>query len=220
MKKGVVVVLLMLLIPSVLGATIHGVVYDLDLEQIPEVIITVNTIPEQTYVSKDGAYSFTLPPGNYTLRAHVLDNEELRVEEEIHIQDEGDYYVDLIVLPDTSPEEEILDEDVTVEGIDEETQTTSYWIPTLLGIAVIAGIIAVVISARRMPKRKTALDHDLAEQILALLKDQQGRTTQKEMRKHFPVSEAKISLVLSELEAKGKIDKIKKGKGNIIVLKT
>ena len=33
----------------------------------------------------------------------------------------------------------------------------------------------------------------------------------------FPDSEAKISLVLTELEAKGKIKKIKKGRGNIII---
>jgi len=45
------------------------------------------------------------------------------------------------------------------------------------------------------------------------------RVTQKEMRKQFPVSEAKISLILAELESKGKIEKLKKGRGNIIIWK-
>ncbi len=33
------------------------------------------------------------------------------------------------------------------------------------------------------------------------------------------LSEAKISLILTELEHKGKVEKIKKGRGNVILLK-
>jgi len=33
------------------------------------------------------------------------------------------------------------------------------------------------------------------------------------------LSEAKISLILTELEHKGKIEKIKKGRGNVIVVR-
>ena len=54
--------------------------------------------------------------------------------------------------------------------------------------------------------------------ITALLKGNKGRMTQKELRKHFPMSEAKISLMIAELESMGKIKKIKKGRGNIIIL--
>jgi len=43
--------------------------------------------------------------------------------------------------------------------------------------------------------------------------------TQKEIRKNFPVSQASISLILTELENDGKLKKIKRGKGNIIILK-
>jgi uncharacterized membrane protein len=45
------------------------------------------------------------------------------------------------------------------------------------------------------------------------------RITQKEIRKEVPLSEAKISLIISEMEHRGIIEKIKKGRGNIIVLK-
>ena len=55
--------------------------------------------------------------------------------------------------------------------------------------------------------------------VLKIIMEQGGRTTQKEIRKKIPLSEAKISLMISELEAKGKVQKIKKGRGNIIVLK-
>lgn len=59
---------------------------------------------------------------------------------------------------------------------------------------------------------------DYYKDVLNLIKTQK-RTTQKEIRKEIPLSEAKISLILSEMEHKGIIEKIKKGRGNIIVLK-
>jgi uncharacterized membrane protein len=43
------------------------------------------------------------------------------------------------------------------------------------------------------------------------------RVTQKDIRKEFPMSEAKISLMLSDLESQDKVRKIKKGRGNIVV---
>ena len=42
--------------------------------------------------------------------------------------------------------------------------------------------------------------------------------TQKEIRKHFAMGEAKISLLITELEALNKIKKIKKGRSNVIIL--
>ncbi len=57
------------------------------------------------------------------------------------------------------------------------------------------------------------------EGVLSAIKEEGGRTTQKDIRKKIPLSEAKISLMISELEAKGKLQKIKKGRGNIIILK-
>ena len=44
--------------------------------------------------------------------------------------------------------------------------------------------------------------------------------TQKELRDKLPsVSEAKISLIVSELESMGRVKKIKQGRGNIVVLR-
>ncbi|MBR9690675.1 winged helix-turn-helix transcriptional regulator, partial [Candidatus Woesearchaeota archaeon] len=60
-------------------------------------------------------------------------------------------------------------------------------------------------------------DKDL-EKIILIIKKHGKRITQKELRKEIPLSEAKISLMISELEDEGKIKRIKKGRGNIIVL--
>ncbi|MGV8141478.1 MAG: DUF7343 domain-containing protein [Candidatus Woesearchaeota archaeon] len=37
------------------------------------------------------------------------------------------------------------------------------------------------------------------------------------MRRHIPLSEAKVSLIISDLEDKGNIRKIKKGRGNVLI---
>lgn len=60
--------------------------------------------------------------------------------------------------------------------------------------------------------------HDLVA-LVRVLKARDGRATQKELRKDLPFSEAKVSLMVSELEHDGKVTKIRKGRGNIIILK-
>ncbi len=45
-----------------------------------------------------------------------------------------------------------------------------------------------------------------------------GRMTQRDLRKELPYSEAKVSLMVAELEGRGILKKFKKGRGNIIVL--
>ena len=60
---------------------------------------------------------------------------------------------------------------------------------------------------------------DLREAV-AVLKNCGGRLTQKELREKMPeYGEAKISLMVAELEEMGLVKKFKKGRGNIIVLK-
>lgn len=54
--------------------------------------------------------------------------------------------------------------------------------------------------------------------LLKVISAMGGRTTQTELRKKLSYSEAKISLMLTDLESRGLIKKIKKGRGNIIIL--
>jgi uncharacterized membrane protein len=46
-----------------------------------------------------------------------------------------------------------------------------------------------------------------------------GRIRQAELRQKLPYSEAKVSLMIADLEDRGLVRKIKKGRGNIIVTK-
>ena len=72
-------------------------------------------------------------------------------------------------------------------------------------------------SAYAGEKGKKEEDSDL-DKIVEVIKREGGRTTQKEIRKEIPLSEAKISLMIAQLAHKRPIKKIKKGSGNIIVL--
>jgi uncharacterized membrane protein len=66
--------------------------------------------------------------------------------------------------------------------------------------------------------KKEKLPKDLRE-VVGIMKDNEGRMTQKDLRKHIPLSEAKVSLMIAELEDMGIVKKIKKGRGNILILK-
>lgn len=62
------------------------------------------------------------------------------------------------------------------------------------------------------------IPEDLQE-ALSIIKKEGGRITQKNLRKKMGYSEAKMSLVIADLERRNIVEKVKKGRGNIIFLK-
>ncbi len=60
-----------------------------------------------------------------------------------------------------------------------------------------------------------SLPEDLRE-LLEVIRRCGNRITQRELRKKSPYSESKVSLMLSDLEERGLIEKFKRGRGNII----
>lgn len=83
-------------------ATIHGAIYEWDTFQLMEnVIVEVNTTPPQSIVAKYGVYSMNLAPGEYLITATYYENNTLiaSTRETITITDDGDYIIDLILVP-------------------------------------------------------------------------------------------------------------------------
>jgi uncharacterized membrane protein len=208
---------------TVSAATISGTVYNLNLEKMDNAIIGINTEPRQTYVAKNGTYNFNLNPGQYTVLAFKSNGENLELTQKIIIKEEGDYVLDLILFPSIREEEELLN--ITQYDIGDsyfdKADYLIYWI--IAGFIVISLIITAVIilKPRKKEERQQALTEvkDEADKILDFIKKQGGRVTQKDIRKEFPSSEAKISLIITELEHKGKVERIKKGRGNIVKTK-
>ena len=220
-------ILLILVSNIVFAATIEGSIYDIELNEIKDVVVEINTTPKQSFVSKDGTYYFDVSVGDYLITAR---HEQSLAEESIKVTDKGTYNIDLILFPDFSEDVKLLDEsDLIVETFEEPAQNYSwlYALGFLLAVVIVLGVVLhykkkLETSFKAEIKelhstKKEDLESDLKE-LVAFIKKEGGRTTQKDIRKQFPQSEAKISLMISELEHKGKIKKIKKGRGNIITL--
>ncbi|MCQ6961878.1 hypothetical protein PV02_01400 [Methanolobus chelungpuianus] len=83
-------------------ATVHGVAYEWStFEPLDNAVIEVNTTPVQSLVAKSGVYSFDLSNGTYLVKATYYQNGTLTHygEEVITVSGEGNYVVDLLLLP-------------------------------------------------------------------------------------------------------------------------
>jgi uncharacterized membrane protein len=68
------------------------------------------------------------------------------------------------------------------------------------------------------PKKKLPLPDDLQD-VLNIIRGQGGRITQKDLRSKLKYSEGKVSLMLADLERRDLIEKFKRGRGNVVILK-
>lgn len=73
-------------------------------------------------------------------------------------------------------------------------------------------------AAQHAPTAREGRLNEFQEKIIGELRNSEGRMNQKDLRKFLPWSEAKVSIELDLLEEKGLIKKIKRGRGNIIIL--
>lgn len=230
-KILLILALLLLCISFASAAELKGTIYNSQLELQTDAIVEINTEPKQSFVSKDGTYSFNVPNGEYTLTAKYMNGNEidLYAEEKISVAGGGAYTLDIILF-DYLEEQEPVDFDITDE-LSSNRNAAAY-----LGIALLAFLVAASFfvvfflrkKARRLQqhienelktdKKESVESNNDLDKIISIIKKEGGRTTQLEIRKHIPLSEAKISLMIAELEDKGIVRKIKKGRGNIIIL--
>jgi len=217
MRSLLSIFIVALLLPSlVLAATIHGTVYNWKtLEPLNGSVVTINTEPQQTAVAKP-SYTFNVPNGNYEIIATDTKTGYV-AKETLKVSQDGDFTVDLLLtLPEADlPEEPNIETPTDFEGID------------IFLVALVAMVLIYVIYTyhNRTARAKTptqsqipmALDPDLRK-ALKIIHDANGRITQKDLRMKMPYSEAKVSLILDDLEQRDLIKKFKKGRGNIIRL--
>ena len=227
----------LLLLPLAFAATLKGSVYNENLDLAKDVLVEINTVPQQKYLTKTGSYTFDLLPGKYMLTAK--DNQYL-ITEKIEITSaEGEYILDLFLLPDFAEEDELWQE--TQQELSLGTEEKSRFWSWLVAAVIFAVLLGRIIYTRKkygslwafrkkikQESRKTVEQHkeELAkepgylDQALEIIKKHDGRINQKELRKEMMyLSEAKVSLIVTELEHKGKVEKIKKGRGNVLILK-
>ncbi|MCK5474651.1 MAG: hypothetical protein KAI53_04540 [Candidatus Aenigmarchaeota archaeon] len=232
MRTMILVLLVLMLIPASHAATIQGTVYDwTTLEPVPKTIITVNSNPLQTYVSKDGTYSFELPFGVYTLSAvhytnNVLDS---AINETITITGDGSFTMDLILFPEIDFGSDLIN-DSDFDLYDPYGKTKGLDFYSYLAIAAILIFVYIfrkplrgIVKSRHAEKKiqntvpeNGELSGEL-KKVVSVLKKNGGRMTQKDIRQEFPLSEGKVSLMITELESMGVVKRIKSGRTNVVV---
>ncbi len=197
------------------SAIIKGNVYSWELNKI-SAIVEINTTPKQRIVAVNGSYEFSVPTGIYLIEAYSTDR-ELSCSETIVITSNGTYILDLILFP-TLKYNELNFTEPSFE-IDEGNQAILMTASILTILAAVTAVLGIIM-VKKKPRTpdSSELPEDLT-QILKILKESGGRATQKELREKTGWSEAKLSLVLTDLERRGLIEKYKKGRGNVIFLK-
>jgi len=216
---------LLLLVNIVFAARISGSIYSIDLNKVSNALVEIDTSPKQQYISKNGTYAFNVPVGDYKINAKLISNDvvESFVSENVLVKDNGDYILDLVLFPNLEEEDKLLN-DTEIEISDGYFEKRNYLFYYVLGIASFLVIILIFLflflflKKNKKEIKKDDLDDDL-KKVIKIIKGDGGRTTQKDIRKKIDLSEGKISLLITELENNGVIEKIKKGRGNIIKLK-
>ena len=239
-KVFILIAVMLVILPSTFAATLEGSVYNSNLDIEQDVLLEINTVPIQKFLSKDGQYSFKLLPGDYVLTAR---NGLVVASENVEIKQDGTFVFDIFLFPSLAEEDELWQDTEERFFTDEEkviNSSYSIWSYIIAGIIVVFSINRIIRARRKygplakfrkrvkVDQKKTVEEHqeELAqepgylEKTLEIIKKYDGRISQKELRKELAyLSEAKVSLIITDLEHKGKVEKVKKGRGNVIILK-
>lgn len=203
------------------GAQVYGSVYTFSLDKALGSVVKINSSPEQRIVAQNGEYEFSVESGEYVLSASKGDE----FIEEVILIENGRFVRDLILIPDFDADLLIDDEEIPSlnETVDIIEPRPAYqwvlWIVLFVGLGYIVWKLSQkpnVVEKRVKEIREVVISDDL-ERLVKFVERHNGRVLQKDIRKEFAYSEAKISLMLDELEGKGVIKRIKKGRGNIII---
>lgn len=235
MTKALAYALVIFLSANIVNAAaVYGTVYDLSLKKLNNAGVEINTSPKQFLIAQNGSYMFNTPNGAYTIKAMLMQKNAVIAfaQENITIKQDGSYVIDMILFPEIEEGVEPVDLDLNGSVI-ETGKNNGLLIGLVLAVTLVsAGLYYGYKKFYKAKKNESEVKIEEAKkeekyeddfndlgQVLKIIKNEGGRATQKDIRKQIPLSEAKVSLMIAELEHKGFIEKIKKGRGNIIILK-
>lgn len=227
-RSSLLIFSLIFLVPAGNAANIHGTIYEWStFEPLDNALIEVNSTPVQLRVATSGIYSFNLPPGEYCIKTSYFENGNLQYynEDNITVTDvEGDFVFDILLFPPDYEIREMPDDDIANISLDfQDTPFRFGWTYSAVALLLLIAITSAIYlygkknHTEELPEIITELPDDLKE-LVTIIKSSGGRLTQRELRNKVKCSEAKVSLMVSDLEDRGLVKKIKKGRGNIILL--
>lgn len=230
---------------SVFGIVLTGTVYDSSLNKVSKAIVEIQ--PHfQRDITEQGVYSFEIPSGEYNITVIYVQNGKKEIaSEHISVDNSLEYYnLDLFLFEDITEEEGLNNlPEINVDSVIKEKSNYIYLL-IIIPISIFVGLLFFIKYKKNQFSikansglKKIVLTSPVEQKgvvmesfkeftpqtskyiVIDILKKNDGSMTQKDLRKNIPYSEAKVSLWITELESDGKIRKIRKGRGNIIILK-
>ena len=185
---------------AVEGASIGGKVYDLELNELDNVIIQINTTPRQQVITKGGGFGLEVPPGTYQLKAttYVFGEHRAQAEENITVIEDGEYVLDLVLFPLFEDFDDYPDIG-NVEDTAPKIAAAKLLVGAGIAAIVIISIIFVILGRKFLRSRLKKSTHPQASQgqgehapdpaatqVIRLIRANDGQISQKELRKQLP----------------------------------
>lgn len=196
-------------------------------------IMQNSSVVSQVVTDGRGEYGVNLAQGSYVLNTVYMEGSKVIYfsHDEITIVSEEDTTFDIVLFPpteETIPEIELMDipaldldfyGNETLPPIvgEEKADNSLYFILLLI---IIGGAVTPIVCRKKIPAKleKTALPEELSK-VVGIIKGEKGRMQQRELQKALGLSAAKTSLLITDLEERGMVKRIKRGRGNVIILK-
>lgn len=209
--KTIILALVICIISS--AAFVHGDIVKSQSDPSNKTLIRIEGKFTYQMITNSSNYSIFLPDGEYSLNSYGIDQHgeiTSSVSNKLNIGAD-DQRIDILLKKNDN--------------------FTLYFLSGIVILAVIA-LSYVYMKKNSSPKpqiveeeiieetqlaeiKKEELDEE-AKKVIAVIESNDKRITQKELRETLGFSEAKLSLILSELESIGVVKKFKRGRGNIV----
>ncbi len=223
------------------AATLFGGIYDADsFSKLNNTIIKIEGQSMTTQLIVNSPYSVEIPEGRYDLTAaHYKEGKiDYIIKENVFVNSSQTKF-DLVLIPYElyllTPKAN--DNIANVSGNDialtpSKNEKPFDYIQIVLAIVVILVVAYFAFSKKTEtenrktetdiqgsePKTEDYLPDKEARELLKILRENEGRMYQKELREILNWSEAKMSVTITELEIAGVLKRIKKGRDNMLKL--
>jgi uncharacterized membrane protein len=230
MAKKIILPLLTLLMIGIGFSQLYGDIYEGDnLTKLDNVLIKING-SDSTQFLTNKTYSINLDEGNYTIKAtHYHEGKIDYITEERITYDGSNKKFDLVLVPnelfELTPKQNNTNNQT--QSIPKESQgvKTEHLIIAVMGIGIVAVIAAFLFLYGKRKKPNEITKEELAplkqeeREILKIISENGGKMYQKELREILNYSEAKMSILIGELEKRGEISREKIGRDNLLKAK-
>ncbi len=204
------------------AAMLSGSIYSVDsFDAVQGVAVKAEGASTYQVFSSDGTYAMEIAPGEYNISAYYYENGTLKgyAKNGITVGAAGASYDIVLFSPD---EFEGIEGFGLVDVEEEIPERRVDWSAWIVGLALLVAVAAYFFlfrkgEAERPRARKRELDEE-EKKVLEILENSEGMRNQKELREIMKCTEAKMSLLISGLEAQGYVKRIKKGRENIVKL--